>query len=305
MDIRPGAAASGIEELKLSGVTPYDDLQKALVELRPDFVVDVTPPEAHCPVTLAALSAGAAVLGEKPMSDSMESARQMVAASEKAGLLYMVSQSRRYHAGAIAFTDLIRNYLGPLGILNSDFYIGAHFDGFRAEMKSVLLLDMAIHTFDSARQISGADPVSVYCEEFNPAWSWNKGADSAIALFEMTGGLRYTYRGSWSAEGLPTSWESQWRAHGPNGAALWDGESAPVAGIVQGKPGLVRDAEKIIATVPELPFGGIAGSLHEFLDALRTGRTPQGECHDNIKSLAMVFAAVESAQARTRVPVRW
>ena len=27
---------------------------------------------------------------------------------------------------------------------------------------------MAIHLFDAARAISGADPVSVYCESYNP-----------------------------------------------------------------------------------------------------------------------------------------
>jgi predicted dehydrogenase len=46
---------------------------------------------------------------------------------------------------------------------------------------------------------------------------------------------------------------------------------------------------------------GIAGSLRDFLRALKTGATPMGECHDNIKSLAMVFAAIESAAAGRRV----
>ena len=39
-------------------------------------------------------------------------------------------------------------------------------------MESPLLLDMAIHTFDQARFITGADALSVYCHEFNPAGSW-------------------------------------------------------------------------------------------------------------------------------------
>jgi hypothetical protein len=30
-----------------------------------------------------------------------------------------------------------------------------------------------------------------------------------------------------------------------------------------------------------------------------------GECHDNIKSLAMVFGAIESAAAGRRVAIRW
>ena len=58
MDIRPGAPQAAIEELRLSDVPGFDDLQKAIAESRPDFVVDVTAPEAHYSVTLAALAAG-------------------------------------------------------------------------------------------------------------------------------------------------------------------------------------------------------------------------------------------------------
>jgi hypothetical protein len=43
--------------------------------------------------------------------------------------------------------------------------------------------------------------------------------------------------------------------------------------------------------------------LEEFVAALRTGATPQGECHDNLLSLAMCHAAVESSRAGMRVPI--
>ena len=36
--------------------------------------------------------------------------------------------------------------------------------------------------------ITGADPVSVYCKEWNPAGSWYDRDASAVAVFEMTGG---------------------------------------------------------------------------------------------------------------------
>jgi len=45
----------------------------------------------------------------------------------------------------------------------------------------------------------------------------------------------------------------------------------------------------------------IAGSLAEFVDALRTGRVPSGEVHSNVLSLAMVEAAVLSAESGQRV----
>ena len=283
VDLRPGAASEAADALALPSLHTGDDLGRALAEVRPDFVVDVTVPEAHRDVTLQALAAGVPVLGEKPMADSMAHAREMVAASEKSGKLYMVSQSRRYDGRLHAFRQLITEQIGALGILNSDFYLGAHFGGFRDEMASVLLLDMAIHTLDAARYISGADPVAVYCEEFNPAWSWYQGDACATALFEMTGGLRYTYRGSWCSEGKNTSWECDWRAVGPQGTALWDGAGAPTAEVITSSEGFIRAGETKTADVTDVP-GGIAGSLRDFLNALATGRTPMGECHDNIKA---------------------
>jgi len=309
VDLRPEAAARAAAEQSLGDIHIGADLAAAIAATRPDFVVDVTVPEAHRDVTVAALGAGLPVLGEKPMAATLEQAREMVAASERAGQLYMVSQSRRYNRGLAALRALIAEHLGsPLGILNSDFYLGPHFGGFRDRMDSPLLLDMAIHTLDAARYLSGADPVAVYCEEFNPPWSWYAGNACATAVFELTGGLRYTYRGSWCAEGQPTSWEAEWRAVGPRGSATWDGHAAPVADVVaeseqQGAfEARVEQREGVLPAAEE--FGeGIAGSLRDFLRALRTGATPMGECHDNIKSLAMVFAAIKSARTGRRVPV--
>ena len=264
--------------------------------------MDVTIPEAHHDVTLLALARGLPVLGEKPMAATMAQARAMVEASERAGKLYMVSQSRRYDAGLVAYRKLVRERLGRLGRLDVDFMIGAHFGGFRDAMDHVLLLDMAIHTFDAARAISGADPVSVYAEESNPSWSWYAGDAGADCLFEMSDGLRLNYRGSWCAEGLPTSWEGTWRAVGERGTALWDGASAPFAELVAGDEGFHRPVERVESPVGTLD-GGIKGSLREFIRALETGETPQGECHDNIRSLAMVFAAVESSRRGERVRI--
>lgn len=299
VDVREGAAKEAALAHGLPNLKTYTLLSDAIEAGGADFVIDVTIPEAHCDVTTTALAAGLPVLGEKPMAASLEQARKMVAASEAAGKLYMVSQSRRYNGGIKAFRHMASS-LGSLGILNADFYIGAHFGGFRDEMASPLVLDMAIHTFDAARFISGADPVSVYAEEFNPGWSWYKGDACANAIFEMSDGLRFCYRGSWCTEGAMTSWESSWRVVGEHGTALWDGHGEPHGEIVEQRGGFhsqYRTIQEPRAQIRE----GIAGSLDEFLHALETGETPNGECHDNIKSLEMVFMALESSRQGRRV----
>lgn len=301
VDIRPGAAAEAAHDLQLNIGYCGDMLTTALATVRPDFVVDVTIPEAHHDVTLTCLRAGIPVIGEKPMAVSMEQAHAMVATADQSGVRYMVSQSRRYDARLWAYRNLIQQ-VGEIGILDADFYIGAHFGGFRDEMANVLLLDMAIHTFDAARYLLGdTAPVSVYCEEFNPRWSWYKGAAGATAIFEMANGARFTYRGCWAAEGQPTSWESEWRAVGSQGSAKWDGHAAITADVVVEQAGFHAKCQRLSATAASDVAHGIAGSLKDFVHSYRTGATPMGDCRDNIKSLAMVFGAIESAKTGRRV----
>jgi len=119
----------------------------------------------------------------------------------------------------------------------------------------------------------------------------------------MTGGLRYTYRGSWCAEGRITSWEGEWRAVGAHGSATWDGQNPPIAEVVTQRDGFFSEVEPQTAVIDDIA-PGIAGSLRDFLHAITTGATPMGECHDNIKSLAMVFAAIESAATGRRVNIQ-
>jgi predicted dehydrogenase len=300
-DVRPGAAEESAEHEKLLVEWLGTDFRKGIADLALDFVVDVTPPEVHHEVTTTALDAGLPVLGEKPMASSMEEARAMVAASERSGKLYMVSQSRRYHGYLQAYRAMVQS-LGTLALLNADFYIGAHFGGFRDEMPSPLVLDMAIHTFDAARTISGLNPVGVYAEEFNPDWSWYQGDACATAIFEMEGGTRFTYRGSWCAEGINTSWESEWRAVGARGTATWDGHDSVLADHVKATGGFFSEFDRSVATKVSMKEG-IEGSLEEFLQALDSGELPQGECNDNIKSLAMVFGVIESSTKGRKVSI--
>ena len=193
-------------------VPHFTELAPALEQTEPTVVCDVTIPEAHAGVAGAALRAGCHVASEKPMAHSLEAARATSALAAAAGLNYAVMQNRRYRPAIRAVRDIVASgALGDLGIVNADFYLGPHFGGFRDAMQSPLLLDMAIHTFDQARFITGSDPLAVYCHEFNPGWSWYAHGAAATAVFEMTGGLVFTYRGCWCSEARTTSWESAWR----------------------------------------------------------------------------------------------
>jgi len=303
VDINPEAAKAKKREHGLDCATGTG-IASMLRRVKPEVVVDLTIPDAHCRVTCAALAAGCHVIGEKPMAANMAQARRMVKASEEAGRLYMVSQSRRYeprHNGLKA--ELASGRIGALTTVNCDFFMGCHFGGFREEMESPLILDMSIHHFDLMRMMTDAKPLAVYAHEFNPRGSWYKGDVSASCIFEMSDGIVFTYRGSWCAEGMHTSWHGDWRFTGEKGTVLYERDKVPAGEIITGDTGFNRPRSQF--EVPDLEVApGQHGALKELRKFLETGAKPQGECHDNIKSLAMVFAAMESSRKGRRVAIR-
>ena len=54
---------------------------------------------------------------------------------------------------------------------------------------------------------------------------------------------------------------------------------------------------------PRDRIGGHLGVMQDFVAALKNGVEPETTGTDNIKSLAMVFGAIESSEAGRRVPV--
>ena len=308
VDIFEESARQRAAEQQLEQAIIGNNLARVLEQCQADVVFNCTIPEAHATTCIEALEHGCHVLCEKPMADSLEQGKQMIEAANKAGKHLAIIQNRRYDANIRSIQSFLQTgMLGQLTTVNSDFYLGAHFGGFRQHMKHVLLLDMAIHTFDAARLLIEADPVAVYCKEWNPAGSWYDHDASAIAIFEMSNGVVYTYRGSWCANGQPTTWESSWRLIGSEGTVTWDGASGIKAeGVEEVQAGAFVNPYKELSITPytsSKKIHGHRGIIEEFIDCIRSGQTPETHGQDNIKSLAMVLGAIESAETGKRVEI--
>ena len=306
VDLDRTAAEMLAAEFGLSEVAIGTDLDAVLAEVRPDLLFDVVVPGARAEVVKAGLRHGCHVLSEKPMATSIEAAQDLIAQAAAAGRIHAVVQNRRFGAGVRRIRRLLESgVLGELTALHCDFFIGAHFGGFREEMEHVLLLDMAIHTLDAARFMAGRAPRAVYCLETNPKGSWYRHGAAANAIFEFENDIVFTYRGSWCAEGANTSWESAWRVVGTRGTVIWDGEEHFEARVVSGDTGFLRDLADVAVPAPADAgqTHGHASVIADFLAAIEAGRPPETAGNDNIKSLAMVFAAIESARTGRRIPI--
>ena len=304
VDLDLAVAEALAAEFGLDHVVIDTDLASVIDATRADMVFDVVVPSARFAVVSTALKLGCHVLSEKPLAASMEEAKTLLALAAEAGRVHAVVQNRRFIAGIRRLRRAVEEgVIGEVSGIHCEFFIGPHFGGFREAMDNVLLLDMAIHTFDAARFVSGKQPLSVYCVETNPSGSWYAHGASANAIFRLSGDTIFTYRGSWCAKGRRTSWESAWRLVGSKGMLTWDGEDVFEATVAGDEDGLLRGHK--VQPVPAAPDDnethGHQSVLIDFIGAIKSSRRPETASDDNINSLSMVFGAIESA--RTGLPV--
>ncbi|MDO7907953.1 Gfo/Idh/MocA family oxidoreductase [Paenibacillus sp. JX-17] len=300
---RDAAQRMAVKHQLKAGV--YTELAQAIQEQDANLVFDVTVPSSHFEVAAVGLQSGCHVFAEKPLAESMKDCLQVVRLSQSTGRSHAVMQNRRFDPRIRSLRRLIEDgTIGKPGFIGADFFIGPHFGGFRDSMDSPLLMDMAIHTFDQARFIMGADAVTVYCEEFNPPGSWYAGQAGAVCIFTMSDGSVFNYRGLWCAEGAPTSWEASWRITGEYGTAMWDGTDEPYAEVVgrDGEDGgFLRKSTRIAAPEVFMDHTFHNGCLDEMFNSLKESRAAETHCEDNSRSMAMVLGAIESARTGRRV----
>ncbi len=292
VDQVPELLAAAVAEHGLVDVVTGSSLADVAAQTGAVAIINATPHDAHLPVTTEALSLGLHVLGEKPLASTLEQAFQLVRAADAAQLLFMVGQSRSYidHLFAIkaaitsAPASLSQRFLGRAG----------EGTGFRHTMQSPLLTDMSIHHFDAARLVLGQEPVWVHCVESNPPYSWFAGAAVAQATFGMSDGTVYDYEGSWVELGKQTSWNAEWSISTSEGSIAWNGEDAAIATSADGDhplSGTSAHGEYLV------------GAATAFAEALHSGTEPRGTARENVASLAMVHAALESSRTGARVDV--
>lgn len=291
-DVVPGAAEAAVtalveDEGRRAGIAVGTDGVGVARAAGAEAIIDVTIPEAHHPVTAAALGAGLPVLGEKPCAATLAEAVSLAGHAEASGRLFMVSQSRRNNPHLHEARRLAEQ-LGGAGIVDTRFFKAPHFGGFRDAMRHPLIVDMAIHAFDAARVIVDGAPVAVRAISHSPSWSWYDGDAAATVHIAYSTGAVHAFTGSWCSPGQETSWNGDWRISCAGGTVTWDGETPPRAVTAEGAV--------LEGAVPaEDARWELDASLAAFCAALRGGPVPDGEVHGNVWTQAIVEAAVRSA----------
>jgi predicted dehydrogenase len=300
VDISPAALEAVCEKHGYDASICFSSLEEALKHVEADALVCATPPKFHRKPVVTALRAGLHVISEKPMAESMVDCKAMLTAARKSGRHYVVSQNYRYSDMMYAIGALVqKGAIGTIGQVKIDFFKGCNFGGFRAEMPYPLLIDMSIHHFDLIRFLTNLDPVSVRGSAWNPSWSHYAGDCSSSIVFEMTENARVLYNASWCAKGDYSDWHGNWQIEGTKGTIVYGHGKATLHTIPEGysptkskeiKPRKMKKVEQAFV-------------LDNFIKSIKADERPLTDVYDNIKSVAMVFAAVKAVKSERKVTV--
>ncbi|WP_340107809.1 Gfo/Idh/MocA family oxidoreductase [Pikeienuella sp. HZG-20] len=192
-----GVADCDMDKARATGAPAFDRLE-AMLDLDPDIVDIILPPEAHAASIRTALAARPrAIICQKPFCVSLTEAREMAALADAAGIPLIVHENFRFQPWYRAIRAAIDE--GRIGApLRATFRLrpgdgqgpNAYLDRqpYFQRMRRFLIHETGVHWIDTFRYLFG-DPTHVYADlrRVNPALA---GEDAGLVVYDHPNGVR-------------------------------------------------------------------------------------------------------------------
>ncbi len=143
----------------------YDDFEQALRTEEIDAVYIALPNSMHREYTERAALEGVHVLCEKPMANTEQDCRAMIAATAKAGVHLMIAYRLHFAAAHLQAIKLVRSgKLGELRYFSSVFGMQVNEPNIRTDKDAGggTLYDIGIYCINAVRYLFGAEPHEVF-----------------------------------------------------------------------------------------------------------------------------------------------
>lgn len=280
----------------------YGSLDEFLVDPAVDAVYVSSTNERHAPQVLAAAAAGKPVLCEKPLALSLDDARAMVAACERAGVVLAVNHHLRNAPTIRAMKQLLQS--GAIGrpqavrVLHVLLLpeVKRTWRVSRADAGGGAILDLTVHDVDTLRFLLEDEPEEVAAIASQQGLGQGLVEDTVTGVIRFTGGVVASFHDSYTIPGEPTRLE----IHGSEGSLIG------VEVLRQqplGEVTLRTGAEQFQVDVG-VRENLYARQLRHFTAAVQGEGSPVATGEDGVRSLATALAVAESARtgARVRLP---
>lgn len=286
--------AHAMQQVREESEIPFGTTDVDALLGRPEVqIVDLAVPATQRrPLVERIAAAGKPVLSQKPFAMNWDDARHMVEVCERAGVTLMVNQQARWAPAHRAVKLLIDR--GVLGHVFSVMHVIRGFQDFPgswyAALENFNLVDHGIHYIDLSRFFTGRTPVRVKAATTNMPGqaAVSPMIYSVLCEYEPEAQLMTTlhFNNIIAASGLH---RYEWFVDGTDGSLVASQSELTVC--------LKADA----GTKVTFPIRGrwfpdaFGGSMGEMMRAISEGREPETSGRDNLDSIRVALAAVESA----------
>ena len=295
MDIRPDEA----EKLASAvGGQYFTDFDKMLAATNPDVIDVCVPTPWHKEYVLKAAAAGKHVVTEKPMARTLDDCREMIEATNRAGVTFMIGHVLRFFpefaaakaqvdAGAVGKPAVVRTSRGGGYPRAWNNWFG------NFEWSGGAVLDLIIHDFDWLRWTFG-EVERVYAKGLI-----NSGIDEtdyALVTLRFKSGVIAHVEGTWLN---PTGFTVTFEVVGDRGMIEFSNKTAVPLVVARTQ----TEEQKVGVPIPESPTtkNPVYQELQHFIDCVETGAKPCITPEDGMRAVEIALAALESI--RTGKPV--
>lgn len=293
----------------------YEQPGDLLEAVKPDVVAVCTPPSFHHEHTLAALNSGCHVFCEKPLAENLIQVDEIVQTAERCKRTVVVnSQFPCMNIYATSKKMIGSPEFGRLLFLHArqTFFPTEKTEaGWRSTLRRRLCFEFGVHVFELVRFFFEDNPTRVFSHMPLPKLStqsepvdilsveFSDGRAASMVFDRLSHGperyLDLTLDGEFASIYTAIGGEAQM------GIGIHTRERRPFLDLqltMGAKAVLQKGARsKVIAKDGRNPFAS-ATSTHfqNFIDAIEKGVEPAGSAKDHRNTLALVFAAYESAE---------
>lgn len=149
----------------------YDDYDRLADDADVQIVYNVLPNHMHAEYTIRALKAGKHVLCEKPLSATVDEARQMCAAAKETGKQLMTAYRLHYEPFNLKAMELLRSgQLGKIRLIETQNGQNVEAPNIRLSKQTAggPLGDVGVYCLNAARYLTGQEPIEVSADAYQP-----------------------------------------------------------------------------------------------------------------------------------------
>ena len=289
------AKAQGAAEV-ITGAQVATDYHSVLADV--DAALLVLPHHLHYQATMDCLAAGKHVMVEKPMANSEQECREMIAAAAQADRVLMVAYCMRFHPLVVKMKELLdAKLLGDVFQLSIWTEQHTQFppDSWASSAKKLgggQLFSHGCHYIDIMLWFMGR-PVRGCHLGTNYGTPWMEREGTSNVSIEFEGGALGYHFGTWGAKGSRLKYS--FHAHCTEGlldARLTEGKLVKVVG---GEEEVVAECEVSKHTENEMAH---------FIECIQTGQQPFTSPEESVQGLKVIWKMYEAEEQGTLADLR-